>query len=911
MVEDNFVAKTDYKEGLKKALNFLKINKIQWIITIALFLIILFASTSIRISNLDALKDITTGNYSLADLDAQYFYRIAQTTVDNNGVLPATDNMRYLGAVPLSGWLKELLPKFIILVYKLTSIFNSDFSVLDAAVYAPVILYFIGLIIFFLLAYVITKSKLASIISTALLAYSPIYLHRSVAGFVDHDIMGMGAMFLCFLIYALSLKNFEKNWKNSVIWGILTGTAMALLLCGWGGGVNFVMIAIPFAFFFYYLLNSKDKLKNIVFYSLILISGVIFTAIFGLDMSDMYRRFFLSYGLAIPFVFGFMIIDYVIEKLPKIKESKYFKAKYEKLYSLIITIILGLIALPLLGKNIFEIVQEMWLKLFHPFGLGRIGLTVAENAQPYLTDWISQTGKPLFYLFVFGAILVGFDFARHTKSKKSKIFLGISWMYMISAILFSRISSESLFNGESLLSQLFYLSGLLLFAGVFFWEYVKERFNADSNIILFIALIFVSLINGRSALRVFLMITPFVFLCVGYLASRIIEYYKNSKEELLKGILIVALVISLVIAGFSFYQYYQGTTQQAQYIGAATNYQWQNAMAWVRENTDERDVFVHWWDYGYFVQTIGERPTVTDGGHYVGYWDHLIGRYLLTTPYPETAMSYMKTNNVSYLLIDPTDIGKYPAYSSIGSDDNQDRYSGIIAMVSDQKQIQETAEGEIRVYQGGYGVEEDMVYNDNGTEIFLPGPTYNLMNRPEFKSYIIGTIIETKKLGTNISASVVTQPQGVFLYNNKQYKIPLRYVEVGGRIYDYKEGIEAGVKIIPNIVQSTKGLQVDSAGALIYLSPRVFNGLVGQLYILNDASGKYPDIKIAHTEDSQVVEILRNQGMQGLGEFVYYQGIQGPLKIWKVEYDKDVVVNEEFLSMDGDWAEFDNLTFVK
>ena len=41
------------------------------------------------------------------------------------------------------------------------------------------------------------------------------------------------------------------------------------------------------------------------------------------------------------------------------------------------------------------------------------------------------------------------------------------------------------------------------------------------------------------------------------------------------------------------------------------------------------------------------------------FWDHLIGRYLLTTPNPETALSFMKAQNVSYLY-DPkhTEIDK-------------------------------------------------------------------------------------------------------------------------------------------------------------------------------------------------------------------------------------------------------------
>src|SRR3989304_9105341 len=105
-------------------------------------------------------------------------------------------------------------------------------------------------------------------------------------------------------------------------------------------------------------------------------------------------------------------------------------------------------------------------------------------------------------------------------------------------------------------------------------------------------------------------------------------------------------------------------------------------MACVRGNTVEGSVFVHWWDYGYWVQSIGGRPTVADGGHAVTYWPHLIGRYVLTTPFPEAALSFMKSHGVSYLLIDPTDLGKYGAYSGIGSDEGgQDRISQIPVML--------------------------------------------------------------------------------------------------------------------------------------------------------------------------------------------------------------------------------------
>src|SRR4030043_811254 len=130
MTEDSLIStKINYKEKFKQIFHFFKNKKVQWALTIIFFLIVLIASTSIRVSNLDNLIDSTTGNYSLADLDAQYFYRIAQTAVDNNG-LPEIDNMHYIGANPPSGWLKELLPKFIILVWDIVKIFNSSFSLL-------------------------------------------------------------------------------------------------------------------------------------------------------------------------------------------------------------------------------------------------------------------------------------------------------------------------------------------------------------------------------------------------------------------------------------------------------------------------------------------------------------------------------------------------------------------------------------------------------------------------------------------------------------------------------------------------------------------------------------------------------------------------------------------------------------
>jgi hypothetical protein len=671
---------------------------------------------------------------------------------------------------------------------------------------------------------------------------------------------------------------------------------MALVVTSWGGAATFILTVIPFAFFIYYLLNSEDKAKNISFYIIMILSSVLSTTLLGLAAGEMYNRFTGSYGLLVPFVFVLLIVDYCVELwINKKGESRYINKKYEKLLAIGITLILGIIALPLIGKNILGVLSEIWFKLLFPFGslTGRLGSTVAENAQPYLNDWIAQMTKVVFYLFLLGTALLGFEIAKH-KGRKERLLIGFAWVYMIASILFSRISAGSVFNGENFVSQIFYLSGLLVFFGAFFKQYFNGRFKMPAEKILLLSLIFFSVINGRSAVRIFLLITPFALLAAGYALKEIMDYSKENFEDNTKKIIIVAVFVLVLVSSFGVYQYHNYAEGNAKYIGASTNYQWQNAMKWARENTSPNDIFVHWWDYGYWIQTIGERPTVTDGGHSGGDGtDHNIGRYLLTTPNPETAMSYMKTWNVSYLLIDPTDIGKYAAYSRIGSNTDYDRFSMIPSGIIDERQTQETKNGTTLIYQIGGVVDEDIIYNENGKQILIPGPTYDKFGRPQYKAYVGGIIIALISDGNSAS---LKQPDAVFIYNGNQYKIPVRYAYVGGKLMDFGSGIESTIMIVPQFSQDSQGrVSRNEYGAAVYLSPRVQKGLFVRLYLMSDPLNQYPLLKIANQEEDYVVSALRKQGIDA-PEIVYFNGLRAPLKIWKVEYLTDTRIHEEFFA---------------
>ena len=73
--------------------------------------------------------------------------------------------------------------------------------------------------------------------------------------------------------------------------------------------------------------------------------------------------------------------------------------------------------------------------------------------------------------------------------------------------------------------------------------------------------------------------------------------------------------------------------------------------------------------------------------------------------------------------------------------------------------------------------------------------------------------------------------------------------------------------------------------------------MLSQVYIMNDPLNNFPNFKIAHIEQNLIIESLNNQGMN-LPEFIYYQGIQGPIKIWEITYNGDEEIREEYLDID-------------
>ncbi len=470
--------------------------------------------------------------------------------------------------------------------------------------------------------------------------------------------------------------------------------------------------------------------------------------------------------------------------------------------------------------------------------------------------------------------------------KKEKILITAAYAFFLIALVFSRNSPASMFNGENTASMILYALGYIVLAGSFGFLFYKRYKEGKEEVfklfsfdyILVFSLSFIGIIAARRAIRLVMVLTAVATIATAYLIVETSARARKTSGDTKKVIAIVLAAIILVAGAYTFIQYYKISMASAQsYIPSGYTLQWQKAMQWVRNSTPQNAVFAHWWDYGYWIQSMGERATVLDGGNAISYWNHLIGRQVLTGTNEKDALEFMYAHNVSYLLIDSTDIGKYPAYAMIGSDENYDRQSAIPTITQDTKSTQETKNETILVYRTGFALDEDLVFNEGNNQVFLPAG-----------QAAVGAIL------LHMQNESLVLAEEIVIYQGKQYNIPIKYVHYKGKLIKFDNGVETGVFLFPFLIQQGNSVQVNHVGAMLYLSKRVVNSGVARYYLFGEES---ENVKVAHIESALVVEQLKSQGAN-IGEFIFLngQGLAGPIKIWKITYPQDIQYKPEYIN---------------
>ncbi len=867
--------------------------KKEWLFY-AILAAIIYIGVRIRTLNLPGLRDITTGEWTLGpDLDPFLFLRWAKN-IAANGSLYAIDNFRF---VPLGFETKQELllhPYMIAWFHKLASIFGSSSVEQSAAVY-PVFFFAITIIAFFLMTKEIfsgfVKRKDAGIIaliSSLFLSVAPAILPRTIAGIPEKESAAFFFMFITFYVFLISWKADDNRVKQYGL-ALLSGITTAGMALVWGGYV-YIFLTIGIALFIAFVFGQINK-NEIYVSSIWIVSSLGIMSMFSTRYAI--SNIFNSTTTLIPIGFvALIIIDYLIFNTNLKLKLKYerFKSIPRPLFSIIIVAILGLIAsMVFFGPSfLVDKAKDVTRPLITPIS-DRLGVTVAENRQPYFDEWGSSFGPiaagiPIFFwIFVIGSIYLYYKTVEIFPSRDRKI-MTFFYIIFVLALIFSRYSPNGLFNGTNAASIMFYLIGILCLLGSFGFYYYRyhkngmaEKFKSISfGIILLFALFFFSIISARGAVRLIMILVPSASIMASYLLFHFSnKAYSERGKNYVSVIIAVMLILAMIFTAFQFYNISTYTARG--YVPSAYNYQWQKAMSWVRDNTGNEAVFGHWWDYGYWIQTIGERATILDGGNYIPYWNHFMGRYVLTTPNNNDALEFLYSHDATHLLIDSTDIGKYGAFSLIGSDENLDRRSSIQTFLRDNSQMIERKNTTTFIYSGAHLLDHDIIYDSNGTRIFLPGE----------RAVVGGIILEVD----NNSSKLVRAPEAIIIYDNKQYNLPINQAFKDGEKYSF-DGIESGVFIFPSISERNGNINIDEFGAILYLSERTVNSQLARLYLYGM---KEPGFNLVHSEDDLYVEQIKQISPKDFGEFMYYQGFRGPIKIWEIDYPSGIEINEEFL----------------
>lgn len=851
----------------QKILDFLLKKKM--IIIFLLFAVIAIFGFYLRMQNVPLTVDITTNDHIPIEPDSFAFLRYAKYIVEH-GELMDVDTMRYhpygFTGVDEFAFLSYATAYF----YKFLHFFDPSVTIGYAQLIYPPVAFVIGLFFFFLLVRKIFDWRVALLAST-FLAVIPAYLYRTIAGFSDKEALALIFMYASLYFFISSFV--EKKTKRALVYTILAGLSVGAMWLQWGGTV-FIILTIG-SFVILQLLLGKFTYRNLYLYTLfvfisLLILRLGFPERFGLGglMTSV-----TSSAMFLALFSGWVWYIFFEKNVLKLKD----KIKIPSQIAAFLIVIIASLVLLIVSFGpgfITSWISYTFTLITQPQLVSRWSLTVAESHQPYFTDWASQFNWTFLILAFCGVLFLFYSLIK-SLGKRAYTFTGL-FAILLLALVFSRYSPSSrLLNGNTNFSYFIYIGIPLLILAYFGWTlytfYKKESqsfatFRAEFNESYLFILIFTVLmiLAARSAIRLFIIFAPVTAMLVAYAIFSIVSLSLAWKEKLLRyGAWIGVFVISFILLS----NFAETTSNQAKGSGTSYTPQWQEAMKWVRESTPQDAVFAHWWDYGYYVQTGGERATLSDGGNAMSAINHFTGRHLLTAQNETEALELLAAYNATHVLIVSDEVGKYGAFSAIGADENYDRYSWIPAFTLDLSQSQETRNGSTLVYTGSTMLDDDFVYQG---KVF-----------PAYGAGIAGFMVPLVQ-DNNGTVLGVMQPSAALIHpDGTRLLVPLKCLFINGEQKQFGgEGLDACLQIVP-IYQGSG--QLNQLGGALYLSPEVSRTLFTHLYLFGE---QWDNFKLVYSDEKSV-------------PLMFYQGrLFGPIKIWEVSYPDNLKIPEEYLKND-------------
>lgn len=583
------------------------------------------------------------------ELDCWFHFRVVKYIL--TGGIPKIDPLAYyptgreIYRIDLLG-----LPYFIAYSYKLiaplTGLTLMQYMVAFPAIFtslAAIPLYFLTIEIF---------DRRTALLTALFWQLIPATMTRTHAGFVDKETLASLYIFLFLYLFLISVKKLNTKNRKTLALPIFAGIFAGLANWTWGGTMFFTIVLGISAFS--YAAVKKFMLDEKPLY----ISTIIFMVFLNLTRHFVQPQHF-SFRVILNYVDNLILIFssalFIAVILREYVKTEYGEENAKKAsYATLAVIIIAGMLTKKLQQTILGLINLA--KKSITLERSRIAQTVAENMPPQFLgggdnlikrimagDWYSHFNITLF-IFPIGFILA----MKRFREKKD---------------------FGSLFFGVMLLSSIFAM---------------------------------------RSDIRLSFVLEPGLAMATAYACFGILDYSDERRKKLLSILkrtrkqkaryeaekelanLRVLSTIFIFVLFSSVIATANASTSMLDPLSIDVPQQWYRAMNWIRENTEENAVIISWWDYGYWIQAIGLRRTVVDGGNagklvynlpitegleYRGstyHRDHDMA--LMFTSKEDEALKYLRpyvdyTKVPTYVLVSYEEFGKSSAINHIAQDD--------------------------------------------------------------------------------------------------------------------------------------------------------------------------------------------------------------------------------------------------
>ncbi len=431
------------------------------------------------------------------------------------------------------------------------------------------------IIILYFLVERVTNSKLAGLTAAAFFAFFPGAIARTSVGFVEKIGMALPfiGLFYLFMFEAIKAIVKDRSMRKATVHSVLAGIFGGLVGYFWGGFI-FVLVSYALILLFDPFMGrpTVDRLK------IYLITGILIVGLIVASPKVGYKFFLVNVGLSVPAALVLYALEVWIDrsKIWRRILPEGVNAKLQLwLLSILIVLVVIVIQSGLVGYSNLRYVAALGIRNISP---------LVESIQE------NQPASARAILFEYGvALILGFAgllafLARALTGKRDPFYL-LSRSFFYFMMLFGFYINKQLAYFTQIASFLAIIGGSIGVSDIIMGgiekehagKKVKKRSVADPLRIM--AGIFIVILVGMSAV---------------YYGYR--SYQQNSYRA-----------PQILTSGLGAMRTSDGN------IVVPLNNAWRDALAWIRNNTEQDALIVSWWDYGYWITVNTDRKTIADG----------------------------------------------------------------------------------------------------------------------------------------------------------------------------------------------------------------------------------------------------------------------------------------------------------